>query len=267
MTTLKELSNLQGRRALITGAAGNLGKVFAETMAELGSDLILVDLPNTDLEKLSSDLRERWGVTVFIKSCNLEEFGEREELVDWVKKTGQPLNILINNAAFGGMTNLTGWSVPFEEQSVETWRRALEVNLTSIFHLCQGLFPLLKVAKGASIVNIASIYGSCGPNWSLYENTNMGNPAAYGASKGGLIQLTRWLATTLAPEVRINSISPGGIFRDQPDQFIQRYVEKTPMLRMATEDDFRGAISYLTSDLSAYVTGQNLMVDGGWGTW
>ncbi len=267
MTTLKELSNLQGRRALITGAAGNLGKVFAETMAELGSDLILVDLPNTDLEKLSSSLRERWGVTVLIKSCNLEEFGEREELVNWVKETAQPLHILINNAAFGGTTNLTGWSVPFEEQSVETWRRALEVNLTSIFHLCQGLFPLLKVAKGASIVNIASIYGSCGPNWSLYENTNMSNPAAYGASKGGLIQLTRWLATTLAPEVRINSISPGGIFRNQPEQFIKRYVEKTPMLRMAAEDDFRGAIAYLTSDLSAYVTGQDLMVDGGWGAW
>ena len=267
MTSINELSSLKGRRTLITGAAGNLGKVFAETMAELGSDLILVDLPHSNLEVLSNALRERWGVTVLLKNCNLEEFKEREELVNWVKETGQPLHVLINNAAFAGTTNLTGWNVPFEEQSVETWRRALEVNLTAIFHLCQGLSPLLKSAKGASIVNIASIYGTCGPNWSLYENTNMGNPAAYGASKGGLIQLTRWLATTLAPEVRVNSISPGGIFRNQPEHFIKRYVEKTPLLRMATEDDFRGAIAYLTSDLSKYVTGQNLMVDGGWGTW
>lgn len=95
----------------------------------------------------------------------------------------------------------------------------------------------------------------------------MGNPAAYAASKGGLVQLTRWLATTLAPQVRVNSISPGGVFRNQPASFVERYKARTPLRRMATEDDFRGAIAYLTSDLSAYVTGQNLAVDGGWGVW
>jgi NAD(P)-dependent dehydrogenase (short-subunit alcohol dehydrogenase family) len=95
----------------------------------------------------------------------------------------------------------------------------------------------------------------------------MSNPAAYGASKGGLIQLTRWLATTVAPEVRVNSISPGGIFRNQPESFVKRYIEKTPLTRMATDDDFRGVIAYLTSDMSKYVTGQNLIVDGGWGIW
>jgi len=267
LTTLKELSNLQGRRALITGAAGNLGKVFADTLAELGSDLILVDLPGSNLEELSSVISEHWGVKVIARHCDLESSDQRDELINWVKKAEEPLHILINNAAFAGTTNLTGWTVPFEEQSLDTWRRALEVNLTSIFHICQGLTPLLKAVKGSSIVNIASIYGAYGPNWSLYEDTDMSNPAAYGASKGGLIQLTRWLATTVAPEVRVNSISPGGIFRNQPEVFVQRYIEKTPLVRMATEDDFRGAIAYLTSDLSRYVTGQNLIVDGGWGTW
>ena len=95
----------------------------------------------------------------------------------------------------------------------------------------------------------------------------MGNPAAYGASKGGLIQFTRWLATTLAPAVRVNAISPGGIRRNQPDQFIARYAARTPLQRMATEDDLRGAVAYMASDLSKYVTGQNLAVDGGWGVW
>jgi NAD(P)-dependent dehydrogenase (short-subunit alcohol dehydrogenase family) len=95
----------------------------------------------------------------------------------------------------------------------------------------------------------------------------MSNPAAYGVSKGGLIQLTRWLATTIAPEVRVNAISPGGIFRNQPEAFVNRYAEKTPLGRMATEDDFRGAIAYLASDLSRYVTGQILSVEGGWGVW
>jgi NAD(P)-dependent dehydrogenase (short-subunit alcohol dehydrogenase family) len=93
----------------------------------------------------------------------------------------------------------------------------------------------------------------------------MGNPAAYGASKGGLAQLTRWLATTLAPDVRVNAISPGGIFRNQPDAFVERYVKKTPLKRMATEDDFRGAVAYLDSDQSTYVSGQTISVNGAFG--
>ena len=157
--------------------------------------------------------------------------------------------------------------VPFEEQSIDTWRRALEVNLIAVFELCQGLTPLLEAEKGASIINIGSIYGEYGPDWHLYESTNMSNPAAYGASKGGIIQLTRWLATTLAPHVRVNTISPGGIFRNQPEKFVKRYEAKTPLGRMATEDDFRGVMAYLASDLSGYVTGQNFPVDGGWGVW
>ena len=95
----------------------------------------------------------------------------------------------------------------------------------------------------------------------------MASPAAYGASKGGLIQFTRWLATTLAPEVRVNAISPGGVARGQPDSFVSRYEARTPLRRMATEDDFRGAVAYLATDMSAFVTGQVLAVDGGWGVW
>ena len=126
---------------------------------------------------------------------------------------------------------------------------------------------MLKSQEGASIINIASIYGLYGPDWSLYEGTNMNNPAAYAASKGGLIQLTKWLATTIAPEVRVNAISPGGIFRNQSTIFVKRYEDKTPLGRMASEDDFRGAIAYLATDMSKYVTGQNFSVDGGWGVW
>jgi NAD(P)-dependent dehydrogenase (short-subunit alcohol dehydrogenase family) len=179
----------------------------------------------------------------------------------------QPLSILVNNAAFVGTSDLQGWAVPFESQTVETWRRALEVNLTAAFDLCRGLTPSLTASEGGAIINIGSIYGTFGPDWQLYEGTSMANPAAYAASKGGLIQLTRWLATTLAPAVRVNAISPGGIVRGQPQVFIDRYEERTPLGRMATEDDFRGAVAYLASDLSKYVTGHNLPVDGGWGVW
>ena len=267
MSTIKELMNLTERRALITGATGGLGKVMADTLAELGADLVMVDRPGSDLETLCTSLTKKWNIKVEHYVCDLELQEQRTELIAELKSGEKGLNILINNAAFVGTSDLQGWGVPFEEQSVETWRRALEVNLTAVFELCQGLTPLLKAAEGASIINIASIYGMYGPDWRLYEGTSMGNPAAYGASKGGLIKLTRCLATTIAPSVRVIAISPGGVFRNQPEAFVQRYEAKTPLGRMATEDDFIGIIAFLASDLSKYVTGQNHLVDGGWGIW
>ncbi len=267
MSTIQELMNLKGRRALITGATGGLGSVMADTLAEMGADLILVDRPGTDFAPLAASLQARWGVQVWHYHCDLEQNDQRLELFGLVQNEHTLLNILINNAAFVGASDLKGWVTSFEEQTVETWRRALEVNLTAPFHLCQGLTPLLKRSPGASIINIGSIYGEYGPDWRLYENTSMGNPAAYGASKGGLNQLTRWLATTLAPDIRVNAISPGGVFRNQPDVFVKRYESRTPLRRMANEDDFRGATAYLASDMSSYVSGEVLSVDGGWGAW
>ena len=127
--------------------------------------------------------------------------------------------------------------------------------------------PLLQKSDHASVINIGSIYGSYGPDWRLYESTEMGNPAAYSSSKGGLLQFTRWLATSVAPLVRVNAVSPGGIYRKQNEKFVEKYSLRTPLGRMGTEDDLRGAVAYLASDLSRYVTGQNLEVDGGWGVW
>jgi NAD(P)-dependent dehydrogenase (short-subunit alcohol dehydrogenase family) len=267
VTTIKDLCDLKGRRALVTGATGCLGKVMAATLAELGADLVIVDQLGSDFDSLSVNLTKRWGVKVEHHICDLEQQEQRTELISWLKNGNQGLNIIINNAAFVGTSGLKGWGVPFEEQTIDTWRRALEVNLTAIFDICQGLTPILKVADGASIINIGSIYGMYGPDWGLYEGTSLSNPAAYGASKGGLIQFTKWLATTIAPKVRVNAISPGGIFRNQPKVFVDRYEARTPLGRMGTEDDFRGAVAYLASDLSKYVTGQNLSVDGGWGAW
>ena len=121
----------------------------------------------------------------------------------------------------------------------------------------------LKVTGKGSIINVISHYGIVGPDWSLYEDTTMGNAAAYAASKGGLLNLTKWLSSTLAPKVRVNSITPGGVFRDHKDPFLSRYIDKTPMRRMGKEEDFKGAALFLASDLSSYITGHNLVIDGG----
>ncbi len=265
--TIKKLFDLSNCCGVLTGATGNLGRVLCETLADLGADLILVDINDKDLHILSKELEKTYNISVTAIECNLENEKERESLIDAVKKNRDSLDILINNAAFVGASDLEGWSVPFEQQSMETWRRALEVNLTSAFHLCQGLSPLLSNSADGSIINISSIYGSFGPDWSLYDGTSMSNPAAYAASKGSLLQLSRWLATTLAPKVRVNAISLGGIKRGQPESFINKYEHRTPMGRMATEDDFRGVIAFLASPASGYITGQNIMVDGGWGVW
>jgi NAD(P)-dependent dehydrogenase (short-subunit alcohol dehydrogenase family) len=266
MKTINSLINLKGRRAMITGAVGGLGRIMTCTLAELGADLVLLDRADTPLVVLADETRQAWGVDVVVHCCDLESQAEREALIAELRPAGR-LDILINNAAFVGTSGLQGWGVPFAEQSVETWRRALEVNLTAPFHLCQGLAPLLHESGHGSIINIGSIYGEYGPDWGLYAGTAMSNPAGYGASKGGLLQLTRWLATTLAPHVRVNAISPGGIARGQAGEFVQRYEARTPLGRMATADDFRGVVAFLASDMSAYVTGQNLSVDGGWGVW
>lgn len=267
MSTLSQLMDMRGRRVLITGGNGHLGRVMAESLAEIGADLILVDLPGADFTIIQERLTKFWKVKVLALTCDLEIQDQRDELIARVKSDALGLDCLINNAAFAGSSNLEGWAVEFQTQSIDTWRRALEVNLTAAFHLSQSFSPELQASDTGSIINIASIYGEYGPDMGLYSGTAMGNPAAYAASKGGLIQLTRWLSTTMAPRVRVNAISPGGVFRNQPQLFVDRYIAKTPLKRMATEDDFRGAVVYLATEMSRYVTGQTLTVDGGWGVW
>ena len=267
MSSLKELSNMTECYTVITGGTGNLGAVIAETFAELGSYLIVVDQKGSNFSKLESKLRNKWSAKSTFIECDLEHEKDREKSLQKIKSKFDKIHCLVNNAAFVGSTQLNGWSSSFEKQSLATWRRATEVNLTAPFHFAQGLFPELKSSGSGNIINIASIYGEWGPDWSLYDGTKLGNPAAYNASKGGLLQLTRWLATTLAPDVRVNAISPGGILRSQPANFIKRYEKRAPLQRMATENDFRGAIAFLGTKLSNYVTGQNLRVDGGWSAW
>ncbi len=267
MSSIAQLMDLCGRRAVVTGATGEIGRQIAITLAELGCDLVLVDRPGSDYGQLKETLHGTNSVEVKCLDCDLEDSGARRWLIALLHEQDDDIDILINNAAFVGTSDLAGWACEFEQQTVETWRRALEVNLTAAFDLCKGLAPKLRANGKGSVINIASIYGVCGPDYSLYAGLDMGNPAAYAASKGGLVQLTRWLSTTMAPEVRVNTVSPGGVFRGQPQEFVERYQAKTPLGRMAAEEDFKGVIAFLASDLSAYVTGQNIVVDGGWTVW
>jgi NAD(P)-dependent dehydrogenase (short-subunit alcohol dehydrogenase family) len=261
---IEQLLSLKDKTVLITGASGNLGKSFVNTLIALEADVILIDKQSEEFERFVMLATAKSSNIVSSFSCDFESPESRKKLIDVLVAKYPRIDILINNAAFVGVSNLQGWVTAFEDQTNDTWNRALEVNLTSVFDLVKGLLPSLKMAKNASVINIASIYGSRSPDWQLYEGTNLGNPAAYAASKGGLIQLTRWLATTLPTTIRVNAISPGGIQREQPKEFIQKYSAHTALGRMATEDDIQGALIFLATNMSEYITGQVIQVDGGW---
>ncbi|MFQ6027630.1 MAG: SDR family oxidoreductase, partial [Dehalococcoidia bacterium] len=257
MRPVSQLMNLSQRKALITGGAGHIGLAVGETLVELGCDIVILDQDSEASRKRAlslSRLRENNAVGL---ACDLtDEAATRAAINHSIDKMGG-LDILVHCAAYVGTSQVPGWAVPFEQQTVEAFDAALRVNLTSAFAMVQEAKAALAASGHGSVIFFGSTYGLVGPDLGLYQDTNMANPAGYGASKGGLLQLTRYLATILAPEIRVNAITPGGVWRDQPEQFHQRYVGKTPMGRMATEEDLKGAVAYLASDLSAYVTGHN----------
>lgn len=267
MSDFKTLMSLKGRVAAVTGGAGHLGSTMLNALAEAGADVVVIDVKDEYIAPVAAQLKEKWGCRVMGIAVDLEDSETAAAVPDKIVAEMGRLDILVNNAAFVGTSGLTGWNEPFERQSIATWKRALTVNLTAIFALTQAAAPHLRKSGHGSIINIASIYGIVGPDFRLYDGLHMSNPAAYAASKGGVVQFTRWSSTVLAPEIRVNSITPGGIFRNQDPKFVGRYESRTPMKRMAREEDFIGAVVYLASDLSQYVTGQNLVVDGGFSVW
>src|ERR1044072_8265578 len=260
--TLKQLMDLQTRVALITGGAGHIGRVMGESLAELGASIAVLDIDQAAAETAATEIAINNNVKASAFALDLTDVTAVKTAPARVVHEYGRLDILIHSAAYGGDTQFPGWAVPFDEQTGEAFERALRVNLTAAFILAQAAREPLIASGHGSIILISSIYGLVGPDMSLYEGTAMANPAGYGASKGGLLQLMRHLATVLAPDIRVNAISPGGVWRQQPEAFLDRYRARTPLERMATEEDLKGAAAYLASDLSSYVNVHNIV--GGW---
>jgi NAD(P)-dependent dehydrogenase (short-subunit alcohol dehydrogenase family) len=256
MRTFRDLADLAGRVVLVTGGSGHVGRAVCDVLEELGASVVVADVADTvsgsGRRLLPVDLRDDDATRSLVPAVT-GEFGR--------------LDGVVHCAAYTGDTTQAGWAVPFSDQTVASWDDAHRVNLTSAFVLAQAAREPLTQSGHGSIVLISSIYGVVAPDFGLYTDTAMQNPAAYGTSKAGLLQLTRYLATAMAPAVRVNAVSPGGIARGQADVFVERYQARTPLGRMGTEEDLKGAVAFLTSDLSSYVTGTNLMVDGGWTAW
>jgi NAD(P)-dependent dehydrogenase (short-subunit alcohol dehydrogenase family) len=238
---------------LVTGALGNVGRVLCQQLGHRGVRVI-----GTDRADFSGADIAAWV------TADLEKNPDRERLVEEVKRFATGSLGIVHNASFVGDADLQGWVGPLESLSSETWNRALEVSLTASFSLTRDLSAELRRFDGGAIVHVSSIYSRLAPDWQLYEGTQLGNPPAYGVAKAGLEQLTRWLATTLSPQVRVNAVAPGGLERSQPADFVAKYEAKVPLRRMGTEADVAKAILFLLSSDSSYITGQTLVVDGGY---
>jgi len=242
------MTALNNKIIIVTGGCGLIGKKIIEDILLNGGIAINFDnkvKTNKTFTKINCDITSNLSI---VKAINL------------VKKKYKKIDGLVNNA----YPRTEDWGTKFENIKYVSWKKNIEMQLNSTFYICQIVLKIMKIQKYGSIVNIGSIYGSIGPDFKIYENTKMTLPAAYAAIKGGIINFTKYLASYYGiNNIRINSISPGGIFNNQDKLFVQKYISKVPLNRMGIPEDISPLICFLLSDSSLYITGQNINIDGG----
>jgi gluconate 5-dehydrogenase len=261
--TLRELMDLTGKNALITGGAGYLGTAMCETLAELGANLVIASRDRKKCENKCTELSGKYPIRAVPIELDLLSKESIRNCFDEFRKHFNTLDILINNA-WSGKKN--SWeSIPDED-----WEYDINMSLNSVFRMIKTFFPLLTESKG-NILSITSMYGHVAPDYRLYIGNNYSNPPSYGAAKAGVIQFTKYLSSFLAPyHIRVNCLSPGA-YPHKPTQedkvFMERLSGKNPLNRIGEPDDLKGAVALLCTDAGKYMTGQNICVDGGWAIW
>lgn len=263
--------SLAGKTAVVTGACGLLGSRHAQALAEAGAHVVVADLDETACNSLAESL------PTAAMGCGFDVTNPQAiqtALTHILGRFGK-VDVLVNNAAINDMFEspaLAAEQSRFENYPLTMWQKSLDVNLTGVFLCCQIIGTEMAKQGYGSIINIASTYGLVAPNQSLYQQPDGSQlfykSPAYPATKGAVVNFTRFLAAYWGDVgVRVNTLSPGGVENGQDDYFVQNYAQRTPLKRMATPNDYRGAIVFLASDASAYMTGANLVVDGGWTAW
>ncbi|MFN4986060.1 MAG: SDR family oxidoreductase [Ignavibacteria bacterium] len=263
--------SLAGRVAIVTGAAGLLGQRHCHALANAGAVVYACD----NHAAASQALAEQLGPAHAGAFVDVTDGESITELRDTVISEHGRIDILVNNAAINDAVESPisqASHSAFENYPVALFRKVMDVNVTGSFLMSQIIGSSMAQSGKGAIINVASTYGVVAPDQRLYQNENgvqqMYKSAAYPASKGAVIMLTKFMATYWAGQgVRVNTLSPGGVQNNQPDVFIEKYSQRTPMGRMAAPGDYEGALVFLASDASAYMTGHNLIVDGGWTAW
>lgn len=243
------MNRLQEKIIIVTGGNGLLGKDIIKNILAEGGFSINVDInhgTNNDLSTIECDITVEESVDKCIQVI-IDKYGR--------------IDGLVNNA----YPRTTDWGNKFEDIKFESWQKNVDWQLNSYFYFTQQVAKFMVARKFGSIVNMSSVYGIVGPDFTVYSNTSMTMPAAYSAIKGGISNLSRYLASYLGPNnIRVNTVSPGGIFDNQNSSFVDNYNRKVPMRRMGLPDDISPVIVFLLSEDAKYITGQNIAVDGGW---
>jgi NAD(P)-dependent dehydrogenase (short-subunit alcohol dehydrogenase family) len=269
----KKQFDLGERVAVVTGATGILGKLFCAGLAEFGAKIAVVDLDENVTLSYAKVLQERYGTECMGIACDVSKPEEIKKMANAVETTLGVIDILHNNAATKG-NDLEEFFAPLEEYSLETWREIMSVNLDGQFLVAKEIGTRMASRGKGSIIQTASIYGaSMGPDQRIYQGSEymgmaINTPPPYPVSKSGIVGLTNYLATYWAKKgVRVNTLTPGGVESGQNDIFSKKYSARVPMERMANGNEMVGALVFLASDASSYITGQNIFIDGGLSVW
>lgn len=276
MTTIFDSFKLDGRVAVVTGGAGLLGREFSRTLAEAGAAVVVADIQDTAAEAVAADLTAH-GYTALGVNLDVTNPTSVQAMVETTLARYGRLDILVNSAALDPKFDpeaLARGIIPgrFEDFPLDLWNQALAVNLTGVFLVTQACVrPMLAQGKG-SIINICSTYGLNGPDQRIYVRANgqrVGyKPVYYTVTKAGVLGFTKYLAAYYAgTQIRVNALTPGGVYNQHDEDFVRNYSARTILGRMARKDEMNGALLFLASDASSYMTGANLIVDGGWTAW
>ena len=255
---------MKNKNVLITGGCGFIGSKLCLEYLKLNYNVFCIDRKKKEGFNFINSLEKKYKKKFNYYNCDLEKLGEIKIFIKKIKKKINNLDIIINNASITGDSLKKGWNTKFENQNYLNFNKAIKVNLISVFEICKNFKKLLQNSSSASIINISSIYANLCHDKDLYVGTKINNPAAYSTSKAGLNQLTRWMAAEFAPKVRVNCVSPGGIYRKQSKKFVSKYIKKTLLKRMATESEIVDLILFLASEKAKYITGQEIVIDGGY---
>jgi NAD(P)-dependent dehydrogenase (short-subunit alcohol dehydrogenase family) len=263
----RDLLDISGKRVLLVGATGVLGRAFATELVGRGASLVLADRPDSDVIAFSERIGRAAKAVVF-------DLRDEASVVAGVERAGDMLggfDAVVNNAAITseGLLRAGDASAPFESYPTDVFRQSLEVNLVGTFLVAREAGRQMKDAgDGGTLVNISSVYGIVAPDQRIYHGLTLSSPPGYAASKAGVIGLTRWLASWWGDSgIRVNCIVPGGVFNDHDDRFAEAYGNRVPLGRMAKREELTGMLVYLVSDASSYCTGQSFVVDGGLTAW